>query len=197
MKKNLFLNVVWVLTLIIMLIGTTLAYFTSQASSEKGVDTTATKLDISVIVTPKYNHRDLLPTNDSDIFVAYNNMCRDLNNNGACVAYDINVNNGGSSQSYVGTITFKLNDVTNLNYLVIDDDDQVYVAKTAVISDSIQTLGDSFELSENDSAHFVVVVWVPNYDYSQDDLDAGGNFSAVVTYTTDGGVGVTGVISGA
>jgi hypothetical protein len=56
-------------------------------------------------------------------------------------------------------------------------------------------LGDSFELDTGESRDFVLVIWLSNLEGPQDDEDAGGNFSASVTYETTYGSRITGTFS--
>ena len=196
MKYNRIIYILAIMTFLILLVGATFAYFAFGAQSTNGaVSTGSNEISINLSITPLYTGIDLIPTNDSDIMTAYNNHCVDIYNNGACQTYNIDVENTGADLDYQGSITFTLNHITNLNYMILDENDNVYQAKTGIVSGTSQSLGNTFNLSSGDSKNFKLIIWVPNLSYSQTDEDAEGTFSAVVTYASSTGNSVTGYIS--
>ena len=192
MKVNKFLSVISILTIVVMLIGATFAYFSvSTASNEGAIAAEAAYFDIKLAVEPLYTGKSLIPTNDSDIDIAFNNECVDKYNNGACSAYTITVKNDGQEGDYIGNIEFNLVGITNLMYRLLDENGNVYVNDTLIESDTIQSLGNQFMMTNGDEKTFTLVIWLSNKQYIQDDDDANGSFSASVTYTSSVGSLVT------
>ena len=196
MKNNKFMIVISILLIVVMLIGTTFSFFAiSTGSNENAVDMTAATFGASVEVTALYNDRSLIPMDDKDVMKGYNQQCIDDKGFGACQAYTIHISNTGDKNSYTGTIKFNVTDIENLKYLILDEENNKYVSDTAIISGEDQTLGDSFELDTDESRDFVLVIWLSNLNGPQDDYDAGGSFSASVTYESTHGSRITGTFS--
>lgn len=195
MKKNKLLMFSSILLLIVMLLGATFSYFAAIVRSNENIDTEAANFGANVVITGLYGDKLLIPMNDSDVMTGYNNQCTDRYGYGACYAYNIHIDNTGDKISYVGTINFNVNDIENLKYLVLDEENNKYVDNTAILSGEDQTLGNSFELDVGESRDFVLVIWLSNLEGPQDDQDAGGNFSASVTYESTYGSKITGTFS--
>ena len=195
--KNKSLLVISVLSLVVILLGGTFSYFNATArSNENAMGLTAMTFDTGVEVTALYNSKDLIPTNDADIMTAYAQNCIDDLGYGACHAYNIEVENNGLKTGYDGTIKFNLNGVENLKYMLLDENENVYVAGTGVVTGTDQTLGDSFELDTNESTNFILIIWLSNLENDdQSEVDAAGSFSAAVTYTSTTGTRITGTFS--
>lgn len=195
-KKRNFLLVIYLLTFVFVTIGTTFSYFTGAVASEKEkVAGGASVVGINLSTEALYTEKALIPTNDDDIMKAYNQECIDDLGNGACQAYTITIENIGTKASYAGTVNFNLDHITNLNYLILDEADEIYLDKTAIVSETDESLGDEFELETNEKKIFKLVIWVPNYEYDQNDEDGAGTFNATVTYKTfDNGGKITGTI---
>lgn len=194
MKKNKIMLIIPILLLIIMLLGTTFSYFAASAKADQDIDVVAANFDAGVTISELYGGKSLIPMNDSDVMTGYINQCVDRYGYGACYAYNIHIENTGDKFSYVGSINFDVTDIENLKYLVLDEDNNKYVEDTLISGDD-QTLGDSFELGTGESRDFVLVIWLSNLEGPQDDQDAGGNFSASVTYETAYGSKITGTFS--
>ncbi len=194
MKKNKLLISMSIILLIIMLIGTTFSYFAAFVKSDRNIESVAATFGAGVEITELYGGKSMIPMDDSDVMTGYNNQCVDIKGYGACYAYNIHIDNTGDKFSYVGTINFDVNDIKNLKYLVLDEENNKYVEDTLISGDD-QTLGDSFELDTGESRDFVLVIWLSNLEGPQDDEDAGGNFSASVTYETTYGSRITGTFS--
>ena len=183
-----------ILLLIVMLLGATFSYFAAVARGNENIEAEAANFGANVVITGLYGDKLLIPMNDSDVMTGYNRHCVDDLGYGACYAYNIHVENTGNKISYVGTINFNVTDIENLKYLVLDEDNNKYVEDTLISGDD-QTLGDSFELDTGESRDFVLVIWLTNLPGPQDDQDAGGNFSASVTYESTFGSKITGTFS--
>ena len=196
MKKNKFLPIVSILSLIIILVGSTFSYFAATASSNSdAIGFTALGFNTSVEITALYNDKALIPMDDTDVMTGYSHNCVDDHGYGACQAYNINVSNAGDTTSYDGSITFNVTGIDNLKYLVLDEDENEYVGATQIVSGNDQTLGDGFSLGANESKDFILIIWLSNLSGPQDDDDANGSYSASVTYQAVGGSRITGTFS--
>ena len=197
MKKSNVFSIIWSLAFVFMVIGATFSYFSSQNSSASGaVAAGSSHVGIDLLVTPLFTSKPLIPMDDTDIWKAYDNDCVDINDYGACQAYNVDVVNNGGDSDYSGTINFSIGDITNLNYMVLDEDDNVYVAKTRINADTDLTMGNSFTLLDGETKNFKLLIWLSNYSRDQNDEDAGGTYSASMTFQSAGGYKISGVISG-
>ena len=199
MKENKFMVVISVLSLIFVVLGATFSFFSVNRNSDEGAVTAkAATVGINLSVTPLYNEKKLIPMNDSDIWKAYGNNCVDIYEYGACQAYLIDIENVGQELEYHGFINFTINGIKNLNYMLLDENNEVYVPQQRISDEGSEnmTLGDSFVLQENEARQFKLLIWLSNYDYDQNSIDGGGNFNASVTYEAVNGYKITGSISG-
>lgn len=203
-KINLFLLITSVLSIIMLVIGGTYSYFNMRTMSKlNAVAVEAGKIKIGLGVSPIYTGYKLIPTNDSDIMTAYNQKCLDDYDNGACLAYGLEIFNfSTNAQQAFGTINFTLNNIENLRYLILDENNNVYLDKSKVTANKDLTLGDSFTINgvttgkQFGSKKFVLIVWLSNLNEDQTPIDAGGTFSATVTYSSIYGGKLTATISG-
>ena len=196
MKTNKNLLVLPILSMIVLLLGATFSFFNISAYSNEGaVGVTAAVVDIEVEVSPLYTGKDLIPMDDNLVMTGYNHNCVDDNQFGACHVYEISVINNGDGSEYSGTINFSINGIEHLNYLLLDEEDNVYVSGTPIVSGTDQSLGNSFALASNETKKFKLVVWLSNYEDEQDDEDGGGSYSALVTYASTYGTRITGTFS--
>ena len=197
MKENKFLTVISILSLIFILVGTTFSFFSvANGSSENALVAKSSTVGVNVTVSLLYDGHSLIPMNDEDIMTAYEHQCVDVNNYGACQAYTIDVDNIGDEFTYQGKINFDIGNITNLNYIVLDENDQEIARGTQIISDTDLSLGDEFTLPENESRHFKLLIWLSNFDRNQNVEDGGGNYGAKITFESVGGYKITGSISG-
>lgn len=202
-KTNTFLFVTSVLSMVILLIGTTFSYFSvSNQSKYDAVAVEATQIKLALSVSPKYTGYKLIPTNDEDIMLAYESRCLDIYNNGACLAYELEISNFNKKQEIIGTIDFTVEGIQNLSYMVLDADDNVYLDKTSITGNTVgMPLGADFTLDDATSSNptskkFTLLIWLTNLDEPQEDYDAGGTFSGSVTYSSVYGSKLTASVSG-
>ena len=199
MKVNKFLSIISALSLFFIAIGGTFSFFTIYNGSKQGaVSSTATKVGINVLVNGLYTLNSLIPMNDSDILTAFSDeyKCVDIHNYGACNAYTIDVENNGDEMDYHGTITFNIGGISNLNYMILDEDNHEYVSAARITSGEPMTLGPSFTLPKEGSRQFKLLIWLSNYDRDQNEEDAGGTYGASISYESVNGYKITGSISG-
>lgn len=197
MKKVNFLQLIWSLALVFLALGATFSFFTSNVrSSEGAVRTASAVVGIDLFVNPKFVGKELIPMYDTDLDKAYSQECIDDNNYGACQAYDIHIVNRGERLEYAGSVTFSINEITNLNYKILDSDGNTYVGNTRITTDTPLTLGPSFILDEGATKDFVMLIWLTNYDRDQNEEDLAGTYGASITYEALNGTIITGSIAG-
>ena len=196
-KKNIMLSIIWSLTCIFLALGATFSYFTSSASSNAmAVSPKAFTFQMNLNITPIYNNELLIPLDDTNILVAYENECIDIYGYGACQAYNIEIENISEDMEYDGTIKFTINNIQNLKYIVLDENDNVYIDKTEVIPEVSQNIGENIQFEKGESKQFKLLIWVPNYNYNQNNEDSNGYFDAIITYESTNSNIITGSISG-
>lgn len=203
-KNKIFIIATSFLSILILIIGTTFSYFTISAQSKlNAVAVEAGKIKLGLGVSSIYTGHNLIPTDDKDIMVAYKQKCLDDYNYGACLAYGFEIFNYYKSQSIIGHINFEVEGIENLSYMILDENDEVYLNKTSVSGDtSKMSLGPSFTLkgatlNKPVSKKFVLLVWLSNLEnIEQNENDSGGKFSATVTYESVYGGKLTGTIVG-
>lgn len=202
-KANIFLTATSVISMFILLIGTTFSYFSvSNRSKYDAVSVEANKINLALSISPLYTGHKLIPTNDKDIMKAYENKCVDLYNFGACIAYTLELTNFSSKQDIIGHIDFTVNGIQNLSYMVLDEKDNVYLDKTAINGNTMgMPLGSNFVLDATKtspaSKKFTLIVWLTNLpDEDQNDFDAGGSFEAAVSYESVFGNKLTATVNG-
>lgn len=197
MKGNKFLSIISVLSLIFILIGTTFSFFSVvNGSTDGAVTSKSATVGVNVTVSLLYEGRSLIPMNDEDIWKAYENECVDNADYGACKAYTIDIENIGDEFDYQGTVKFDIGKISNLNYIVLDENDQEYARGMKIESGQDLSLGDPFTLAQNDTRQFKLIIWLSNYDRNQNEEDAGGTYNALISFESVSGYKITGSISG-
>lgn len=203
-KINMFLIITTMLSSIILLIGATFSYFTTRSMSKtNAVSMEAGKVKLGLGVSSISTGHKLIPTNDSDIMTAYNQNCIDDNGNGACLSYGLEIFNYNKSQDIIGTIDFEVTDIDNLSYMLLDENNNIYLDKVSV-EDGINNnlpLGNPFSLQDGSelipaSKKFTLLIWLSNLDEDQSEFDAGGSFKASITYNSVYGGKLTASIDG-
>lgn len=189
-RANKFLFVISVLSIMVLTLGTTFSFFTvSNKSKYDAVKVEADKISLALSVNKLYTGHELIPTNDSDIMTAYNNKCVDKYGYGACLAYTVEVSNFSSKQDLIGTIDFEVAGIENLSYMLLDEEKNIYLNKQKInngISENL-SLGEHFILQDSTENNpsvktFTLLIWLTNLDKDQKDTDAGGSFTASISY---------------
>ena len=87
--------------------------------------------------------------------------------------------------------------------MLLDENENIYLEKTSIKKENAlgMSLGEHFVLGkatiENPTfKKFILIIWLTNLDEPQDEYDAGGTFSASVTYQSVLGNKLTGSING-
>jgi len=218
MKKEfkLLYGVLTVMVLAIMTVGATYAYWTASTRSNSGaVKTESTIYSISMGLDALYHGFSVIPMNDTDALKALKNKCKDKYDRGACSAYTIHVYGYNENLDFIsGFMDVSVNNMQNLSYMMLrlsdnyDENNCVsvemsennfenycIVKEAAPIGDGIGlSLGDSYDVTGMSSTKFILLFWLSNLEYSQNDIDI-GTFEAVVTMQAGNGGEIKGSIS--
>lgn len=203
-KVNIFLLITTIFSTLILLLGATFSYFSTRNMSKmNALAVEAGKVRLGLSVSALSTGHKLIPTNDSDIMTAYRQNCIDDYGNGACSLYEFEVYNFNKSQDVIGKIDFNIKKIENLSYMVLDENDNIYLAKTSVGNGETRDLplgehfilGDATELSST-SRKFKLIIWLTNLDQDQNTTDAGGSFSAIITFNSVNGGRLTATVDG-
>ena len=134
--RDIFYGIVAVATLIVAIIGATLAYFSVTASSNEGaVNATAALVSVDYVDGQQVSAQaeNLIPA-DFDVVknvysyhniankqdVSKGNICIDKNNKEVCSIYRFSINSDVSDRSIVAFLNSEYNGFTYLNYAVYD-----------------------------------------------------------------------------
>jgi len=102
--------IISILTLAIMTVGSTFAFFTTTVKKNQAVNVGSANFRLSVNIEALYNSKHIIPTNNEDIAKAVNNKCVDIRGYGACYAYLVNIENLGEDQELYAKLRFN-NDI--------------------------------------------------------------------------------------
>ena len=222
-KFKLLYGVLMVFVLAIMTIGATYAYWTATTRSEENVVMAgSTGYSISMGISPLYHGFSVIPMNDSDALKGLKNECKDKYDRGACSAYVISVYGYNNSVNYIsGFMDITTNNMQNISYMVLRISD-IYEEERCVTIDSVTvgtgekvsenycivreaapmsdgkalSLGDEYDVTGTDSTKFILLMWLSNLEFSQNDIDI-GTFNAIVTMQLGSGGQIKGSIDGA
>ena len=202
-----------IMVLSITTIGATYAYWTATTkSNENDVKTESTIFSISMSINPLYYGFSVIPMNDVDALKALKNKCMDKYNRGACAAYNINVYDYNVDLAFIsGYMDVTTNNMQNLSYMMLRESD-VYNEDTCVmveeynksycitkeatsVGDGVHlSLGETYDVTGMTSTNFILLVWLSNLGFSQNDIDI-GSFEAIVTMQAGNGGEIKGSIS--
>lgn len=185
-KRNIFFSCLYILSFIIMIIGSTLAYFSFRTTSDKNVINASSLKDstVTISVSQVSGGGDLFPLKDDDIMKAYNRNCVDDNGNMACNKYAVTLNNTGNSNYLDGKIKFNTsNNLVNLYFMMIDSKGSVYVPTTKIENDKYYNIGKSLKMKENSDFSYTLIVWLRNLDENQNS-EMNGNYKGTISYNT-------------
>jgi len=183
-----------------MTIGTTFAFFSSVIKNDEEVDVSAANYKLGLKVSPLYNEKKIIPTNDEDIFVAFENRCIDDQEYGACYAYNIEMHSEGETQDILGKIRVPNEGFTNLKYMILDankkDEDGNYVVYKEMdyVSQEYEMIGDAITLESGQSKNYILVIWLSNLNEKENE-ETGKTFSVEMSINSTMGTKITGTIS--
>lgn len=190
MKENkLVIGVSIVFCTIILIIGTTIAYFTQSDTKETGeiVSTDEVTLEYNDD-NNNYMLGDLIPLNEADVEKAYNNKCKDDNNYNVCSIYRFTISNTADvTQKLVINMIPTLNSFHNLKYYLYEINNGTsnkvkekqpltYDNKTPI------TLFNNLNLDNGSSKTYELVFYINNNPNANQNVeDAGKKFGAQIT----------------
>ena len=150
-------------------------------------------------IEPLYNGKPLLPTNDEDIHKAFDNKCVDLYDSGACMAYTITIENLGYEQEGVATFTAESESITNLKYMILDNENDFAVLKGPTpamnATGEEQLAGVPIKLEkDSDIKQITIVIWISNLNEPQDE-EQGASFTGQVSFESTVGAKITGTMN--
>lgn len=195
-KRNLYFGIIYVLAFIIMVIGSTLAYFSYRTASKKdtvNIDS-ADGGNITIGIVQTAGGGGLVPLNDEDVMTAYNNDCMDINKNDVCNSYEIIINNDSDLSYLNGSINFvKSNNLVNLYYMVLDDKGEIFIPKTQIIDSNSYDMGKVITMTNGEVKKYNLLVWIKNLDENQNS-EMAGYYTGTLSYTAVSDVNMIGKI---
>lgn len=214
-KRDFLYGFLMICVLAITTIGATYAYWVATAqSADNAVQTGSTIYNISMQINPLYNDFSVIPMNDEDVLKALKNKCRDKYDRGACSAYYVYVYDYSENLDYIsGYMDVSTNNMQNLSYMMLrlsdtydeercikigDNEDNYCIVHDATsVGDGVNlSLGEAYDVRGMADTQFILVMWLSNFKYSQNDVDI-GEFNAVVTMQTGNGGEIKGSIANA
>lgn len=170
-KKRIFYTIVLVLTLITMIIGATLAYFSLVASQkEEGTVLYTGKLEINYIDGVYIKNPELIPTKNP----GYNTYKGVYRNNFAV----------SSSGTLDQTITLEFEIANNqfranvIKYAIYNENGQK-LSQGSVPKEGTITLASDMYLEATGTAKYTLIMWLDNTNYNQNS-DMGYNISGKI-----------------
>lgn len=196
-----FMGIISVMTLIVMGIGSTFAFFTASMKNkaDEYISVSSLEVVINLGVLPKYNGKRILPTNDEDIHKAYKNKCEDHYKNGACIAYTVEIENGGRELAGVISFSATSDSITNLKYMIVSSDEEYEVLKEPTkamdATNEEQFSGIPITIPGKTKKEVVIVLWISNLKDTAQDWEQGGIFEGKVSFDTTSGAQITGTMT--
>lgn len=200
MTKNIKINnriytIIAIFTFLIMALGATFAYFSTGVNAKDAISVGSIDIRMNLNIVPIYNGVYLVPTNDSDIDLAYQKECIDDIGNGACLAYKIEIKNIGDEQEILANFKIDNPELVNLKYKVLDAQNENINYKEATNATIIGTpLADSFNLASGGKKEMILIIWLSNLTTKQDE-EQGQTFKGTVSVNSSSGAKLTGTIS--
>lgn len=195
-----FTGVMSILTLIVMGIGSTFAYFNASVNGALNENVTVSTIEVimNLKIAPLYNGKAILPTNDDDIEKAYKNQCTDSYGNGACIAYVIEIENIGYEQEGIATFVAESENMTNLKYMILSEGENYEILKpptNAMNATSEEQLnGIPVKLQSGEDKKLIIVIWLSNLNEPQDE-EQGASFIGQASFTSTTGAKITGTMN--
>lgn len=191
-RKGIFFGIIGVLTLIVAIIGATLAYFTATSGSNTNrISVQSAQLIVNYNESRYITAGDLIPASTSVVKIAgnrtENETCIDDAGNEVCAEYSFNIENQGAvAQNVIITITSGLNEFTNLSYIVynVTEDENNPILEAVTLPETAESknlissnLNDAVSIGANEIVEFKVLIYLletaSNQDEEQDSSFAG------------------------
>lgn len=191
-----FYSIISILTLLVMGAGATLAYFNASVTGDGGnVVTSSIQVILNLKISHLYTGMEMLPTNDEDIFKAFDNKCLDDRGAGACLAYTVEIENLGQIQEGEAFFVAESDTIENLKYIILDNDNDYALLKgpTSALKREDSEVSIPVNLATNQNKKITLVVWISNLDEPQD-YEQAGTFQGQVTFESTMGGRITGTM---
>lgn len=216
-------GVLIIFVLAIATVGSTYAFWAATANSaSNAVQTESTIFSISMQLNPLYHGFSVIPMNDENALKALANKCKDKYDRGACSAYTIYVYDWNENLDFIsGLMDVSVTNMQNLSYMMLRRSDTYEEGKCAkvevgtienanIITENYcivkeatpvgegvgLSLGDAYDVVGMTDTKFILLMWLSNLDYSQNDIDL-GSFNATITMQAGNGGQIKGSISSA
>lgn len=204
-RKNSYLVTI-IIALLIVILGSTYAYFAFNASNNNTITGTAGSVDLELTVTkilPSTNGVDnILVINFNEVAEGLNEDCIDNSGEFAlCQLYKVTLENNstGVNTKVKGSISFDNETAPNLSWILVEN----YSASTTYTStllgstyntatSTFTNFVDNYLLTVNNSADFYILVWVNETEEVQTDE---GSYSGTIRFEDSNGKGVTSTFS--
>lgn len=216
-QAKIFYTATIVLTLIVMCLGSTFAYFASSATTDKNTKLAeAANYSLNLSVTPKYPDPQngpytIIPMKDvlSDKgYIGYDNVpCIDKNGAPVCYVYEIIAYGYNDEIEYLsGSITVETDNINSLSYRIFDENNQpiaitedeeenpIYYQNA--ISGQEMTIGNAFDVKDKEQITLNLMIWLTDTGVPQNETDI-GTFKGHITIYVGMGGQITGKISSA
>jgi len=214
-KAKTFYTITLVLTLIVMSIGATYAYFAATIKSEDNEPIAkSANYSINLSVLPKYPVPEngpytLIPMKNelSDkALTGYNGQpCVDKNSAVVCQIYEIYAFEYNKDLDYLsGSLNITTSNISSLSYRVYDEENNplaieqdeegsdVYIK--SITSGEELSLGDAFYVKGKESLTLNLMIWLSDTGVSQNETDI-GTYTGNVTFYTGKAGQISGYIS--
>ena len=214
-SSKIFYTVTIVASLIVMILGSSFAYFAATVKTEDE-ETIAKSADYSLNLSvtplepaPENGPYTLIPMKDElseKAFVGYNNVpCVDKNDAVVCYIYEIIVNEYNTNLEYLsGSLNITTSNISSLSYRLYDENNNPLAIDTdeegndiyynMIISEEEMPLGDAFYTKDTDHLTLKLMIWLTDTGISQNETDI-GSFDGSVTFYAGKGGKITGKIS--
>lgn len=185
-----FYAVVGVATLVVAIIGATFAYFSASAQNTTDINgntAAAANLTLTVkLVSDVATAKNLVPMHGTDLTKGLTGTdgksCVDANGNTVCQVYEMKLTNGSKDIGVNVDGTMTLNGTPNMKWEVLQTATTLKTGATAVSNGTAGNVVKNDALTASGDATYYVVIWLEELDQSQDETDAGKNFTATVNF---------------
>lgn len=200
-KNSIFSLIISILSLVFMTLGTTFAFFTSFIKSDNdAVEVKSANYKLSADITPLYNSKKIIPTNDTDIMKAFKQKCIDSKEFGACYAYNIKITTEGDPQDVIGYLSFNAEELPNLKYMILDSDnldennDYLVYKEESYANSENKEIGDVIHLENGKTRNLILIVWLSNLNVPQNE-EIAKSFTGHFTVNSTLGTKITGSLT--
>ena len=198
-SKKLMVGLSILFCVVILIIGTTTAFFTQSNSETTGNIVSIDKVTLKYLDNKNYMRNNLIPAVEVDVpkFAMKNSLnddkytdddiCKYKDNMYACSLYEFTIENTiDVAQSLAISMSPTLNQYNNLYFILyegkaneLNENSKVVEYNRKIEQDTINFDNLNLVLKRNESKTYTIVFYVKNLDYVQD--DAGKRFAASIS----------------